>query len=347
MHPEWQQILEELDARLADGAVADFGDPAAELATADRGEAILTDLSHRTLLTLTGSEVLSYLQGQLTNDVYPAENGRPVLAAHLTPKGRVIAGLLVFPLEDGFALDCPGDLAEPLTKRLTMFILRADVRLADASDQWVRLGLAGPGALEAAAAAVASDHPLPEGVIRGERGTAVALPGPVPAFLLILRPGTAREAWTAASAQARPVGREAWELARIRAGVPDLGAATTESFIPQEANLEALRGISYTKGCYTGQEVVARTKHLGRLKRRLYRVAAEGGLSAGQAVYAEAGEQAQGRIVQAAPRPEGGSEALAVLRIEAVAAGSPLYSEDGETPLTVLDLPYALPEGLE
>ena len=340
---DWHDTLATLGGRFQDAALTDFGDPAGELAAADRGEAVLTDLSRRALLTLTGSEVLSYLQGQLTNDVYPAEHGTPILAAHLTPKGRVIAGLLLFPFENGFAVDFLGDLAEPLTKRLTMFILRADVQLADASEQWVRLGVAGDRAANAAADAIGVESLVPEGVTRGERGTAVPLPGPEPAYLLVIRPEMATDAWTAATAEARPVGRDAWELARIRAGVPDLGAATSETFIPQEVNLEPLGGISYTKGCYTGQEVVARTKHLGRLKRQLYRVTADEGLTAGQAVYAEGGEQSQGRIVRSAPRPQGGSEALAVLRIESVEAGTPLVAEGGGSALTLLDLPYQLP----
>ena len=343
MLPDWQNTLATLGGRFQDGALTDFGDPGGEIAAADRGEAVLTDLSRRTLLTLTGSEVLSYLQGQVTNDVYPAEHGTPVLAAHLTPKGRVIAGLLLFPFESGFALDFPGDLAEPLTKRLTMFILRADVQLTDASDQWVRLGVAGDRAANAAADAIGVESLVPEGVTRGERGTAVPLPGPEPAYLLAIRPELASDAWTAATAEAKAVGPDAWELARIRAGVPDLGAATSETFIPQEVNLEPLGGISYTKGCYTGQEVVARTKHLGRLKRQLYRVTCDAPLSTGQAVYAEGGDQTQGRIVQAAPRPQGGSEALAVLRIETVAAGTPLLPEGGDTPLGLTDLPYQLP----
>jgi hypothetical protein len=136
------------------------------------------------------------------------------------------------------------------------------------------------------------------------------------------------------------VGLPAWELARIRAGVPDLGEPSSERFIPQEANLEDLGGISYTKGCYTGQEVVARTKHLGRLKRRLYRVRAGFPLTPGQALYA-GGEQSQGRVVNAAPRPDGGWEALAVLRIEAANGDRPLTPEgEPDSALAILDLPY-------
>ncbi|MEF8792190.1 CAF17-like 4Fe-4S cluster assembly/insertion protein YgfZ [Thiohalorhabdus sp.] len=344
MFPQWQSTLESFGGQFQDGVVTDFGDPRSELAAAEHGETIVTDLSHRTLLTLTGTEVLSFLQGQVTNDVYPAEHGTPVLGAHLTPKGRVIEALLLFPFEDGFAVDLPGDLAQPLTKRLTMFILHADVRLTNASGDWVRLGVAGKGARDAAAAAVSTSNLVPEGVTRGERGTAVPLPGPEPAYLVAVGPEEAGEAWKAAAATARAVGKEAWELARVRAGVPDIGAATTETFIPQETNLEPLGGISYTKGCYTGQEVVARTKHLGRLKRRLYRVSSETPLTPGQAVYAEDAEQTQGRVIRAAPRAEGGSEALTVLRIETVEAGTPLVPECSEAPLQIEDLPYRVPE---
>ncbi|MFP4614341.1 MAG: YgfZ/GcvT domain-containing protein [Thiohalorhabdus sp.] len=344
MDARWRTALEDQGARWEGACIPDFGNPAGELEAVDAGSTVVTPLDDRGLLTATGTEVLSFLQGQLTNDVHPAEHGTPVLAAHLSPKGRVLAGMLVFAFEDGYALEFPNDVFDPLTKRLRMFVLRSDVTLHDARADWIRLGLSGAGAEQAGLAAVGAGQAVPDRVTRGETGTLVPLPGPIPAFLALVSPEHAPDALEAARAHARPVGRPAWELARIRAGVPDLGTAVSESFIPQEANLEPLGGISYTKGCYTGQEVVARTKHLGRLKRRLYRVAGQGGLEAGRAVYARGQDQAQGRIVQAAPRPGGGQEALAVLRIETVAAGADLYAEGAEDGLEVLTLPYAAAE---
>ncbi len=340
-----RSLLEQRGARFADDRPADFGDPAGELAAAAEGAPILADLGHRALVTVGGTEVLSFFQGQLTNDVYPAEHGTPVLAAHLTPKGRVLATLLLFPFADGFAADFPGDMLESLLKRLRMFVLRSDVRMEDAGARWTRIGVTGDGAAAAAGAAAGAEIPGPDAVTRGSEGTVVPLPGPSPAFLVLVPSEQAGPAWDRVAAQARPVGQPAWELARIRAGVPDLGAELSDHFLPQEANLEPLGGISYTKGCYTGQEVVARTKHLGRLKRRLFRVAADTELAAGQAIRAAGQDQSLGRIVSAAPRPDGGWEALAILRIEAVAGGlrlAPAGTRAAE--LRILELPYAVEE---
>jgi hypothetical protein len=342
MDAQWQTTLGEQGARFQDDRVEDFGDPGGELQAVAAGETVLADLSHRALLTATGSEVLSFLQGQLTNDVYPAEHGSPILGAHLSPKGRVLAGLLLFAFEDGYALDFPADMLESLAKRLRMFVLRADVTLTEAHSQWARFGVTGPGAEAAAAAAAGAQQLVPEGVTRGDHGTVVPLPGPHPAFMVLVPYEAAPAAWERTAVSARAVGLPAWELARIRAGVPDLGAPASERFIPQEANLEDLGGISYTKGCYTGQEVVARTKHLGRLKRRLFRIQSPGPLAPSQALYA-GGDQSQGRVVNAAPRPDGGWEALAVVRIEAAEGTAPLAPEgEPEAALTLLDLPYSV-----
>ncbi|HKL78389.1 MAG TPA: hypothetical protein VJ985_08535 [Gammaproteobacteria bacterium] len=347
MATPWQQHLDRLGSHCEDGRVQDFGDAAAELQAAAAGETLLADLSHRALLTATGSEVLSFFQGQLTNDALAAADGHPVLAAHLTPKGRVLASLLLFPLAEGYAVDFAEDMLEPLAKRLRMFVLRADVHIHEAGADWVRFGLTGPDAEAAACAAAGVDRLDPAGTTHGPQATVVTLPGPQAAYAVIAAPTSAEEAWERAAEWARAVGDPAWRLARIRAGVPDLGAATSEQFIPQEVNLEELGGISYTKGCYTGQEVVARTKHLGRRKRRLYRVRTEAVLESGQAVYGE-GEQSQGRVVTAAPLPGGGSEALAVLRLESAEGAASLVPEgDAQAPLTRLELPYAFAEDTE
>ncbi len=344
MQTEWRAFLEGQGARLTASEVADFGSPEEELGAVTAGETVLADLSHRTLFSLEGREVLSFLQGQVTNDVQPAAEGAPVLAAHLTPKGRVIAELLLFPLDSGFALETSGDLVERLEQRLRMFILSADVTLTEASGDWVRLGLAGPEAASAAAAAVEAPIPSGETVARGERGTIVPLPGPEPAFLVLVRSNAGPAAWRAAGNRARPVGRPGWDLARVRAGVPEVAAAVTEAFIPQELNLEPLGGISYTKGCYTGQEVVARTKHLGRLKRRLYRASSPAPMEAGQTIRPQEGGESRGRVIRAAPAADGGSQALAILRIDAVEAGETLVPEGSAQALEVLELPYELPE---
>ena len=338
----WQHHLTAAGAHWDGDAVTDFGDLEGEL-TAAGTETVVAELGERTFLTATGSEMEAFFQGQLTADVTPLDAAKPVLGAHLTPKGRVLGVPFLFPLPAGWGVDFPADMAETLTRKLRMYILMADVQLEEAGAEWIRLGVTGPNAAEVAATAVGTPEPAgAEAVTTGERGRIVPLPGPEPAFLMVAPANEAANVWAKASTYARPVGRDAWTLARIRAGVPDPDAATSETFIPQELNLEPLGAISYTKGCYTGQEIVARTKHLGRLKRRLYRVAASERIEAGGSVYTADSDQAQGTVVNAAPAPEGGWEGLAVARIEAADANALIQAESG--PLALLPLPYTMPE---
>lgn len=337
----WQdRLAAEAGARFEEGSLIDFGDPQAERAAVTAGEPVRADLGHRVLVRATGDEVVTFLQGQTTNDVAAAEAGTPVWGAHLTPKGRMVATLLTFPFEAGYALDTPAEGADYALRRLGMYVLNADVHLERCGPETVRLGVTGDDAPARAAAAVGAEAADPERVTTGPRGAAVPLPGPVPAFLVVTRAEQAAEAWEAAGGT--PVGRPAWELARIRAGVPDPDAAVCEQLLPQEANLEPLGAISYSKGCYTGQEVVARTHHLGRLKRRLYRFRAPEAVAPGDKLYGS-GDQSQGLVVDAAPDAEGGWELLAMARIETVEAGDPLYTGEGGDigPLAPLELPYA------
>jgi hypothetical protein len=337
----WQQWLtSEAGARLEGDSIADFGDPDGERAAVAAGEAVRADLGHRVLVQASGGDVIPFLQGQTTNDVAPAEeSGVPVWGAHLTPKGRMVAALLTFPLETGYGIDLAAEGADYALRRLGMYVLNSDVHLERAGGEVVRLGVAGADAAARAAAAVDAPEADAERVVSGPRGTAVPLPGPEPAFLVVTDAEQAAAAWEAADG--RPVGRSAWELARIRAGVPDPDAAVCEMLLPQEANLEPLGAISYSKGCYTGQEVVARTHHLGRLKRRLYRFRAPQAVPLGQKLQAADGS-AQGPVTDAAPDAEGGWQLLAVARIETVEAGTALYAgEEGEVgPLSPLELPY-------
>jgi tRNA-modifying protein YgfZ len=304
-------------------------------------------LSQFGLVRFSGPDNISFLQGQLSNDANRLTAGAPLLAAYSTPQGRVVAVLHLLPHSSGVMAILPHEIVLPTVERLRKYVLRAKVRIEDVGDQYAVFGRSGidespadgPPVPEAAHAYVERDG---VGVARlGSDG----------------QPSLANRYWIIGAAQdltaqgivnlateERRV-EHAWRLADIRAGLPQIYAATREMFVAQMLNLDLIDGISFTKGCFTGQEIIARTQHLGRIKRRLHRLRLPAGTWAvGQAVHLTDGRS--GRLTElAAVGAE--FEALAVLTLE---TGSATGAEDavggaaGSTLVdaTELPLPYSL-----
>jgi len=259
------------------------------------------------LISVTGPDATAFLQAQLTNSVAA---DRAVRAGWCTAKGRLIATLLVIPLDGGYLLQISADLAERVAKRLRMFVLRAKVKVEDVSGAWQQWGLAAdePG--------LASPADLLG--VAGSEGTYIVRLDPDRLLLLnaaaIPAPDdSAREDDSEAAA--------AWAMADIRSGQPMVTVATTELFIPQMLNLERLGAIDFKKGCYPGQEIVARTQYRGELKRRMVHAALAADVqpapAAGQPVYSDAlpGQEA-GNVVNAV-RVATGWEMLVVAPVPA------------------------------
>lgn len=342
MNPDWNEFLRRQGARIEAGRVVDFGDPAAELRAARDGD-VLADLSHWGLVGLSGEEAKDFLHGQITNDLkHQLAADQAVFAALCSPKGRMLANFLVLSWQNDLLLMLPDELREAVQKRLSMFILRAKVKVRDASSEWVRLGLSGPGAAQAVAnwlGASMADRPLAV----GQDADRFAIRLGKDRFDLFSRPERAREDWAHFAAHARPAGAPAWDWLLVRAAVPTILARTQDEFVPQMANMDVLHGVSFNKGCYPGQEIVARTQYLGKLKKRLYLAHVEADAAPGDAVFCPAfGEQAAGLVANAAPAPEGGSDLLAVMQIAGYEAGEAhLGALDGPR-LAFLPLPYSL-----
>lgn len=345
MHPEWFSFLKAQSAAIEGSAVIDFGDRAAELQACEQGT-VLCDLSHRGLLRVTGEDAVEFLQGQLTNDVHQLREGRSHLSAYCDHKGRILALFRLWRSGDTFHLTLPVELLEMTLKRLKMFLLRSKATIEDHSGEMIRIGLAGPGAktlLER------SYEPLPAGenhVVEHDGGRITRLPGADFRYEIHLPLEAARPLWTALAKEARPAGRDAWRLLDIRSVCPDVFSETREAFTPQMLNLEVLDGVSFTKGCYTGQEVVARTQFLGKIKRRTYaaHIPCDTVPGPGVEVVGEqaAGAQAAGRIVVASPSPKGGCEALVMVQISA-RSDDTLHLETADGPvLEFIDPPYSL-----
>ena len=337
----WRSFLVGQGARF-DGTVATaFGDGAAELEAARSGT-VLCDLSHRGLIAVNGKDSENFLQGQLSNDVTGLQ-GAVRRAAYCTAKGRMFALFLVWRDGEDFMLELPADVAEATRKRLSMYVLRAKVVLRDASAERVRIGLAGPRAGEAIAAACSGAAPQPMSTVPIDGGCVLGLePG---RFELVLSVDAAQAAWRALAQFARPVGAEAWGWTEVRAGIPEVVAATQEAFVPQMANLDALGGISFTKGCYPGQEIVARTRYLGTVKRRMLPAHVDAAPPQPGATLTSPAlpDQSAGTVVRAALAPEGGCDLLAVVHVDGdVPTGElRLGTPDGPR-LDMRPLPYAL-----
>lgn len=350
---DWHTFLNSRKAEIVDQHVLDFGDPQQELLATENGN-VISDLSHLGLLKVSGEDRESFLQGQLTNDVRQLKGSNSHYTGYCTPKGRMLALFLAFSSGEDIYLQLNRQLLESVSKRLRMYVLRSKVLIEDVSDHFVRIGLAGPEAetilLQQFDQIPKTDH---EQVIHPD-AIIIRLPGQHPRYELFI-PATKSEAfWDTFSRQARPVGAPCWDWLEIKAGIPDILPETQEAFVPQMINLDALGGINFKKGCYTGQEIVARTHYLGKVKRRTLPLHIPSGtdIKAGEPVYlsspdhgASDSKEAIGVLVRVAPSPRGGFDALAELRLEAMKPESHYSLSGSEECSAVLEaLPYSLPD---
>ncbi|HYW03154.1 MAG TPA: folate-binding protein YgfZ [Gammaproteobacteria bacterium] len=344
MKPEWKQFLVDAGAELDDGAVAHFGTPDRERQVATTGN-VFADLSHLGVIGVHGEDAANFLQGQLTADLRDIDSGRATPAGHCDPKGRLLATLRVFRRDDRWALELPRDQVEFMLERLHKFVLRARVTLEDASDGIIRIGVSGPeAAAELEEILVGAVPAAPWMVAEREDASVIRLPGPHPRFEIAgERVEPMRRLWERLNVRCAPVGADAWQLLEIIAGLPTVYARTSGEFLPQMVNLDRIGGVSFRKGCYPGQEVVARVHSRGRVKRRMYRahLEADATPAPGDPVLAD-GERTVGAVVDARPHPDSGSELLAVVEIDA-ASGTGLHLDaPGGRRLTLETLPYAV-----
>lgn len=343
MTSAWQDALRASGARLAAGVVTDFGDAAAELrATRDGG--IVAPLDHLGLIACSGADAQTFLHGQLSNDVKQLAPQRSEYAAYNSPKGRMLANFLLWREGEAYYLEFARALLAALQKRLVMYVLRAKVKLEDASDARPILGLAGKAATGVLREMFSTLPQAAHQLVRDPAyGTLIALPGE--RFQLVAELGSAEQTWSKLAAALTPVGSSCWEWLEIRNGIPLITPATQEQFVPQMANMELIGAVNFQKGCYPGQEIVARTQYLGQLKRRMVLAHVEGDTppQAGDALFSTDAEgQASGMVVNAQIAPDGGFDLLAVAQTSGIAQAA-LHFKSIDGPLLRIEpLPYAV-----
>lgn len=340
MNNRWKTFIESLSADNNQGPGAKSGISDTNLQCA------LVDLSHLGLIRVSGEDARDFLQGQFTNDIREVSSCHYQLSSYCTPKGRMLANFLLFERDGNIYLQLPEDTLPVVIKRLPMFVLMSKVSIEDVSDQLVRIGLVG----DCAQSLLNGQFPsLPESageVLEANGTTLLRLPGAEPRFELLAAPEDMIKLWGRLSETASQVGADYWALLDIRAGIPTIYGATTEAFVPQMTNMQAINGVSFTKGCYTGQEVVARMKYLGKLKRRMYLASVDSDMppQKGQELFSTGSESGQGagKIVDARPSPDGGYELLAVVEISRAEADDLHLGGIHGPRLRFLQLPYGL-----
>lgn len=344
MQNDWATTLLSSGAVIMDGSAQHFGDAQHESRAAAEGD-VCADLSHLGLLRAEGADTEGFLQGQLSNDVRLVDAGHSQLSAYCNPKGRMLAIVRLFKRDDAYFLQLPMALQEPTLKRLGMYILRAKATLRTEADL-IGIGVSGPNATRlvddlggAPTLEVDSSH-TQAGI------TVIRLPGRLPRYALFGSVAILQPVWQQLKTSATPVGAHVWRWLDIQAGLPTVLPETVEEFVPQMANLDLVGGVNFKKGCYPGQEIVARMHYLGRLKQRMIGAHVECATRPlpGASVYAaDFPDQSAGKIVDAQPAPAGGYDLLAVVQTSSVVQGE-IHLNDLRGPaLQLTTLPYPLP----
>ena len=301
--------------------------------------AFFCTLSHEGVLAVRGADAGKFLQGQLTCNLNYLSDTQASLGARCTQKGRMQSSFRILLQGDGVLMAMATELLEPQLADLKKYAVFSKSTLTDESAAWVRFGVDhGDAALGSLGLALPADT---DSVVRHDQ-------------LIAIRVSPDRaELWVAAdqadvvkgqlSALLAEGDLNQWLLGQIRAGIGQVMPGTRELFIPQMLNLQAVGGVSFKKGCYTGQEIVARMQYLGKLKRRLYRLKLDANAlpEPGTPLFSPTHGSSIGEVVIAA-RAEQNIELLAVLQAEAADGGDVHLGALEGPALHLLDLPYEL-----
>jgi len=345
MKKAWLEALQQAGAQFEGNRVLHFGDAAAERSAVLDSDVVapLSDLGY---VSASGEESEKFLQGQFSNDVRQVTDSHAQLSSYCSPKGRILALFRLLKRDDSYLIQLPEAVLPAFQKRLSMFILMSKVKLVESSEALATIGLSGPNA-EALLQEIGAEVPAEiDAVASSGTTTVVRLPGSKPRFHIIAEVATISGVWQKLAAKAHPVGAPAWDLLEIEAGIPNVYPETVEAFVPQMVNLQLVNGVSFTKGCYPGQEIVARMQYLGKLKRRLFRAHIESDSvpAPGTELFSPTSESGQGagKVVLAQQAAQGGVDLLAVVQLGCAEEDNVHISDAAGAQLKFRPLPYAV-----
>lgn len=348
----WQHFLSSQGAHWENGRVNHFGDDPAnineeKMRALSNQQTILCDLSHYGLIKASGPESESFLQNQFCNDVRNVSATQSQLNGYCTPKGRLLAFFRLFQHADNYYLRLPQEILEHTLNRLRMFVLMTKTELSNASETLARMGIAGAQAGEQLGALI-DNIPTTTDAATQTNGLTIICVSPGNRFEIYGEPDELQSLWQTLAKNGTPTGADAWELLDIHAALPEVYTQTQEAFVPQMLNLQAIGALSFKKGCYPGQEIVARMHYLGKLKRRMFVAHTDdtGTIQPGEPLYAEGSESGQGvgKVVRVQSNPNGGSDLLAVIEISSVEQRALRLQSANGPALDLLELPYKIEE---
>ncbi len=277
---------------------------------------LTTDLSYLGLIKVTGADAQQLLQGQFTNDITKVNSEQHQLSALCSHKGRIIVSFRVFQHEAAFYLLLPNESLTSVIKRLQMYVLRSAVKIEDASDNLTRIGISGINSEQILTDCLFTPPTEIDTNITKDTITILKIAGTIPRYIIIGENIPVESLTKLANLE----DSQTWQLLDILAGLPTVGLAITEEFVPQMVNYDKINGVSFKKGCYTGQEIIARLHYLGETKRQLYIAKIDSNEVPQAGDDLQANEEKAGKIVNVAPHPKGGFLILASLIIKNVEA---------------------------
>jgi len=340
MNENWKQYLQTNSVQNTDAA--------SDNQKADTMD-IICDLSSFSVLVIAGDDAASFMQGQLTNDVAAVNEENSQLSAICNNKGRMIANFRLFKHQQNYFLSLKSDLVEQSISHLQNYILRAHVAIQDVSEQLIHIGISGDHATDLLSPFIENINPEIDSISFNENYIVIRVASlhsnERPRYEVFCSVEHATALWQKVSEQAEVVNSSSWDYLNIQAGIPFIDANSSEEFVPQMANMELINGVSFTKGCFTGQEIVARMHYLGKLKKRCYKINidTDSKPETGDKLFAENARAGQntGAIVSVEKNPKSGYDALAVIQI--ADTESKLFLNDADGPaVTVKKLPYTL-----
>ena len=305
-------------------------------------------LANMGLLACSGPDAVSLLHRLLTNDVERMQANQARLNGLCTAQGRLLASFLTFRSENRILLQLPTEILETIQKRLQMYVLRDKVEIADASNEYALLSIGGSKAATMLTDWFPELPAEPYAVVANDAGTLIRLTDAFGSarYQWLLPPAILGTIWPSLTANLTAQSDAAWRLADIDAGIPTILTATQEQFVPQMVNLDLVGGVSFKKGCFIGQEVVARTRYLGKTPRRMLAASIEaplGQVQAGMDVFSSSTpDQPCGKIVNAGQSNSNTVACLVSIRLDAVETGTIHLDSANGPELQFTPLPYAL-----
>ena len=311
----------------------------------ETGRTCLCELTNLGLIHASGEDAESFLHSQFTNDLKQVTARLSQLSSYCSPKGRMLCIFRIFKRDEGYFLILPKDVLDLTLQKLTLYKLRSKVDLHDKSDQFVLFGISGP---ETESVLNGMSIGVPENndeCAISDEATIIRIPGEFTRVLLACTSERAISLWKQLSDVLPSMTYRVWDQHDILSGIPQITANTVEAFTPQMTNLEIINGVSFTKGCYPGQEIIARTHYLGKPNRRMYRatIATDQAPESGANIYSPAaGSQAIGKVVISQMVSKGSASALVVLRSE-MPQNPDLHVQSISGPaVSIQKLPYSL-----